>query len=117
MIFVNKYQSQEVNEMQIKIYLSGMTVVASILIILAGGCASSLVETSPSKAQSSGIYIKQPPMTDYMRSQIGTPNELSPIAPTEARNVRKVGNQWMFDLNGQVWVFNDASSCWEPQNK
>ena len=103
--------------MQIKIHLSGMTVVASILIILAGGCASSSMETPPPKAQSSGIYIQQPPVTDYMRSQIGTPNELSPIAPSEARNVRKVGNQWMFDLNGQVWVFNDASSCWEPQNK
>jgi len=114
---VNKDQGQEVNEMQIKIHLSGMTVVASLLIILAGGCASSSVETSTSKAQSSVIYIKQPPMTDYMRSQIGTPNELSPIAPAEARNVRKVGNQWMFDLNGQVWVFNDAFSCWEPQNK
>ena len=117
MIFRNKDQSQEVNEMQIKIYLSGITVVASILIILAGGCAASSVETSPSKAPSSGMYIEQPPMTDYVRSQIGTPNELSPIAPAEARNVRKVGNQWMFDLNGQVWVFNDSSSSWEPQNK
>ena len=103
--------------MQIKTHLSGMAVAASMLIILASGCASSSVEPSSSKAQSSVLSIEQPPMTDYMRSQIGTPNELSPIAPAEARNVRKVGNQWMCDLNGQAMVFNDASACWEPQMK
>jgi len=32
-IFVNKGQSQEVNEMEIKIKFSGMTVTASLLII------------------------------------------------------------------------------------
>jgi hypothetical protein len=114
---VNNNQSREVNEMQIKIHLSGMAVVASILIILASGCASPSMEPSLSKTQSSVISIEQPPMTNYMRSQIGTPNELSPIAPAEARNVRKVGNRWMCDLNGQAMVFNDASSCWEPQTK
>ena len=102
--------------MQVKIHLSGMAVVASMLLILASGCASSSVEPSSSKAPSSVISIEQPPMTDYMRSQIGTPNELSPIAPAEARNVRKVGNQWMCDLNGQAMVFNDAAARWEPKH-
>ena len=103
--------------MQIKIHLSGMAVAASMLIILASGCASSAVEPVSSKTPSGVIAIEQPPMTEYMRSQIGTPNELSPIAPAEARNVRKDGNRWRCDLNGQGMVFNDASSCWEPQTK
>lgn len=102
--------------MQIKTYLSGIAVVGSMLLILASGCASSSVEPSSSKAQSSMLSIEQPPMTEYMRSQIGTPNELSPIAPAEARNVRKVGNHWLCDLNGQVMLFNDASARWEPKH-
>ena len=57
----------------------------------------------------------QLPMTDYMRSKVGTPEELSPIAPAEARNVRKVGNQWLYDLNGQVWVYDAGAARWEPQ--
>ena len=100
--------------MQIKIYLSVMAVVASMLFILASGCASSSSSSSPSPSiEQPG----QPPMTDYMRSRVGTPDELSPIAPAEARNVRKVGNQWLYDLNGQVWVYNDATARWEPQQK
>ncbi len=95
-------------------FLSGIAVVASMLMILASGCASS--SQSSSEPQSSVISIKQPPMTDYMRSQIGMPDELSPIAPAEATNIRKVGNQWMLDLNGQSMVFNDASGQWEPQH-
>jgi hypothetical protein len=51
-----------------------------------------------------------------MKSAVGTPDELSPIAPAEARNVRKVGNQWMCDLNGQVMVYNSASGQWEPKH-
>jgi len=96
--------------MQIKIYLSLMAVVASILLILSSGCASS-------SSSSSSPPLEQPPMTDYMRSRVGTPDELSPIAPAEARNVRKVGNQWLYDLNGQVWVYNNATARWEPQQK
>ncbi len=103
--------------MQIKIHLSGMAVTASMLIILASGCASPAVEPASFKTPSAVIAIEQPPMTNYMRSQIGTPNELSPIAPAEARNVRKAGNRWRCDLNDQPMVFNDASSCWEPQAK
>ena len=45
MIFVKEIvdnnQCQEVKEMQMKIHLSGMAVVAIMLMILAGGCASS----------------------------------------------------------------------------
>ena len=103
--------------MKMEGHLYGMAVVTSILIILAGGCALSSVESSSSKAPSSVLSIEQPAMTNYMRSQIGTPNELSPIAPAEARNVRKVGNQWLCDLNGQAMVFNDAAARWEPQKK
>jgi len=55
-------------------------------------------------------------MTSHMKSAVGTPDELSPIAPAEARNVRKVGNQWMCDLNGQVMVYNSASGQWEPKH-
>ncbi len=103
--------------MQVKIHLSGMAAAASMLISLASGCASSAVEPVSAKPPAGVIAIEQPPMTEYMRSQIGTPNELSPIAPAEARNVRKDGNRWRCDLNGQGMVFNDASSCWEPQTK
>ena len=103
--------------MQVKIHLSGMAAAASILISLAGGCASSAVEPVSPRPPAGVIAIEQPPMTEYMRSQIGTPDELSPIAPAEARNVRKDGNIWRCDLDGQGMVFNDASSCWEPQTK
>jgi hypothetical protein len=52
-----------------------------------------------------------------MQSQVGTPNELSPLAPAEARKIQKVGNHWTCELNGQAMIFNDAASCWEPQRK
>jgi hypothetical protein len=109
--------SQGVDEMQIKIHLSVIDVAASMLILWATGCASPAVEPVSSRTPGAVISIEQPPMTDYMRSQIGTPNELSPIAPAEARNVRKEGNRWKCDLNGQGLIFNEASACWEPQTK
>ena len=59
--------------------------------------------------------IEQPPMTGYMRSVVGTPDELSPLAPAEAKNVRKVGNHWTCEINGQPLVYNEAASRWEPQ--
>ena len=92
--------------MQMNIRLSGMAAAASILVILASGCASS-----------SSSSLEQPPKTSYMKSAVGTPDELSPIAPAAARNVRKVGNRWLCDLNGQVMVFNDAAARWEPQQQ
>jgi len=91
--------------MKIKIYLSGMVVVASMLIILASGCASS------------SSSLVQPPVTSHMKSTVGTPDELSPLAPAEAKNLRKVGNHWLCDLNGKAMFYNDATARWEPQQK
>ncbi len=54
-------------------------------------------------------------MTSHMKSAVNTPDELSPLAPPEARNIRKVGNQWMCDLNDQVMVYNDVTGNWEPK--
>jgi hypothetical protein len=94
----------------------------AVLIILASGCATSSggppssVATSASQSQS-GIYVKQVPMTSYMRSQVGTLNELSPLAPPQASNVRKVGGQWLCDINGQTMVFDAGTSCWAPQGR
>ena len=105
-----------------KISNSVMAVLVALVLILASGCASSgggpaASSASSSSAASSSVAIKQPPMTSYMSSQVGTPNELSPIAPPEARDVRKVGDQWMCVINGRNMIFNDASACWEPHNK
>jgi hypothetical protein len=91
--------------MKIKIYPSGLVVAASMLIILASGCASS------------SSSLAQPPATSHMKSAVGTPDELSPLAPAEARNLRKVGNRWLCDLNGKVMFYNDATASWEPQQK
>src|SRR4030042_7087652 len=103
--------------MQVKIHLSKVTMVASMLIILISGCASSPGGSPSSQVQQSGIFVKQDPMTSYMRSQVGTPNELSPLAPSAAKKVQKVGNHWTCELNGQTMIFNDATSCWERQQK
>jgi len=87
--------------MQVRIQLAGMALVAALLIMVGSGLASP--------------PIAQPPMTSYMRSTVGTPDELSPLAPPEARNVHKVGNHWTCEINGQPMVYNDAASRWEPQ--
>ena len=100
-----------------KIHLAGIARLVSLLTILGSGCASAPVAPPPSQTQPAGVFIEQVPITGYMRSQVGTPNELSPLAPAEARNVRKIGNHWCCDLNGQAMVFNSATSCWEPQQK
>jgi hypothetical protein len=106
--------------MHAKINLALMAVVALLSIILLGGCAASSSGTaaSPSATSSStappgGIAVQQVPMTGYMRSQVGTPNELSPLAPATAKNVHKVGDQWVCEMNGQTYVFNGAD--WVPQ--
>ena len=88
--------------MQMKIHLSEMAVAAALSMLLAGGCASSSA-------------LEQPAPTSQMKSAVGTPDELSPMAPAEARNVRKVGNQWTCDMNGQAMVYNGASQKWEPK--
>ncbi|MFA5111729.1 MAG: hypothetical protein WC443_10015 [Desulfobaccales bacterium] len=91
--------------MRVKIRLIWMAVMASLLISLVIGCASS---SGP---------IQQPPTTSHMRSTVGTPDEICPLVPGEARNVRKVGNQWICDLNGQTMIYNDATQRWEPKQK
>jgi hypothetical protein len=93
---------QEVEEMHVKIHFAWMVVVA-LLIMLGSGLAAPPIE--------------QIPMTPYMQSTVGTPDELSPLAPAEARKVRKVGNQWTCEINGQPMVYNDAASRWEPKQK
>ena len=89
--------------MHVKIQLAWMTVVVALLIMVGSGFAAPPIE--------------QPPRTSYMRSTVGTPDELSPLAPAEARKVRKVGNQWTCEINGQPMVYNEAASRWEPQGK
>jgi len=89
--------------MHVKIQLAWMTVVVALLIMVGSGFAAPPIE--------------QPPKTSYMRSTVGTPDELSPLAPAEARKVRKVGNQWTCEINGQPMVYNEAASRWEPQGK
>ena len=103
--------------MQAKIHLSGMVMAAALLAILAGGCASAPAPTPSSPGSKSGIYVEQVPITNYMRSQEGTPNELSPLAPPQGRNVRKVGGHWLCEIDGQTVIFNSASSCWEPRQQ
>jgi hypothetical protein len=69
---------------------------------------------SPGSGLAAGEIV-QPPQTSYMQSVVGTPDELSPLAPAEAREVKKIGGKWTCVLNGQPMVYNDAASRWEPQ--
>ncbi len=87
--------------MHVKIRLAGIAGLAALLLILGLGCASSSVEQSKP--------------TSYMQSKVGTPEELSPLAPVGGCNVHKVGNQWTCELNSRVLVYNNATSQWEPQ--
>ena len=96
--------------MHSKINGAMLAIAASLLIISAAVCDSSSVPSGP-------IRLEQPGMTDYMRSQVGTPDELSPMAPAEARNIHKVRDQWVCEVNGQTMVYNNATACWEPQQK
>jgi hypothetical protein len=91
--------------MRLKNNLAGMAVALSLLLVSAGGCGSS------------SSALQQPQPTGYMRGAVGTPNELSPMAPGNARNLRKVGNQWVCEVNGKTMVYNNAASCWEPQHQ
>jgi len=86
-----------------KIHLAWSAVLVALLIGLGSGFAAPQIEQSP--------------MTPYMRSAVGTPDELSPLAPAEARKVKKVGDQWTCEINGQPWVYHDAASRWEPQSQ
>ena len=94
--------------MRFKINGTMLALAASLLILSAAVCDSS-------STPSSTIRLEQPGMTDYMRSRVGTPDELSPLAPAEAKNVHKVGDQWVCEINGRIMVYNNASAAWEPQ--
>ncbi len=95
--------------MHLKRHLARMAVVGLLASLAASGCAASSPASSP--------VLEQPVMTSHMKSVVGTPDELSPLAPPEARKIRKVGNQWLCEINGQAMVFNDATARWEPQHK
>ena len=88
--------------MKVKASLAGMTVAALLLVILGSGCASS-----------SGY--KNPDVEATKQRTLGTPDELSPLAPVGGQNVRKVGNQWTCEQNGRVMIYNDATSAWQPK--
>jgi hypothetical protein len=90
--------------MHLKNRLAGLAVVASLLTILGGGCASS-----------SGSGYKNPDVEATKQRTMGTSDELSPLAPVGATNVKKVGNQWTCEQNGRVMIYNDAASCWNPK--
>ncbi len=89
--------------MHVKTCLALTAGVMALLLMMGSGFAAS--------------EIVQPPKTPYMQSTVGTPDELSPLAPGEARNVRKAGNQWTCEINGQPMVYNEAASRWEPKQK
>ncbi len=91
--------------MKVNRTLSGLAVATSMFMILATGCASS------------SQNLEQPPMTSYMKSAVGTPNELSPMAPPEGTHIRKVGNQWQCEINGQKMRYNPATGLWENMRK
>jgi hypothetical protein len=94
-----------VEGMWLKNNLAGLAVGTSLLIVLASSCSMMSSTT------------EQPPPTGYMQKAVGTPNELSPMAPGNARNLRKVGDHWVCEVNGKTMVYNSAASCWEPQHK
>lgn len=91
--------------MHFMINLSRMAVAAALLLVFTGGCASS---EAP---------LTQPAPASYMKSVVGTKDELSPLAPPEARNVRKINNQWLCEVNGRTMIYNDAAASWQPQKK
>jgi hypothetical protein len=92
--------------MPAKINLAALMVAAMVLSFGGSGLAA-----PPAGA----IRVEQAPTTSYMRSQVGTPDELSPLAPAHATNVRKVGDQWLCEVNGQTMGFDAGTSCWEPR--
>jgi hypothetical protein len=89
--------------MRVKIYLAWTAGVVALLLMMGSGFAAS--------------EIVQPPKTSYMQSTVGTPDELSPLAPAAAKKVCRVGNQWTCEIDGQPMVYNEAASRWEPKQK
>ena len=84
--------------------LAGLAVTALLLLILGSGCAPA-----------SGY--KNPDVEATTKATAGTADELSPLAPVGATNVKKVGNQWTCEQNGRTMIYDDAASCWQPKAK
>jgi hypothetical protein len=90
--------------MQGKNRIAGLAVVVSLSLLLGIGCASS-------------SSYKNPDVEATKQRTAGTADELSPLAPVGATNVKRVGNQWTCEQNGRVMIYNDAASCWQPKQK
>ena len=88
--------------MKVKGYLAAMAVVASLLTFLVSGCGSS-------------APYKNPDVEATKQRTLGTADELSPVAPVGGQKVRKVGNQWTYEQNGRLMIYNDATSSWQPK--
>ena len=84
--------------------LAGLAAAALLLLFLGSGCATS-----------SGY--KNPDVETTKQRTAGTSDELSPLAPVGATNVKRVGNQWTCEQNGRVMIYDDAASCWQPRQK
>jgi hypothetical protein len=83
---------------------AGLAVAVSLSLLLGFGCAPA-----------SGY--KNPDVEATKQKTAGTSDELSPLAPVGATNVKRVGNQWTCEQNGRVMIYNEAASCWQPQQK
>ena len=90
--------------MHVKNRLAGLAVAALLLLFLGSGCATS-----------SGY--KNPDVETTKQRTTGTSDELSPLAPVGAINVKRVGKQWTCEQNGRVMIYDDAASCWQPRQK
>ena len=90
--------------MHVKNRLAGLAVAALLLLFLGSGCGTS-----------SGY--KNPDVEATKQRTAGTSDELSPMAPVGATNVKRVGNQWTCEQNGRVMIYDDASSGWQPRQK
>ena len=90
--------------MNVKNRLAGLAVAALLLLSLGSGCATS-----------SGY--KNPDVETTKQRTAGTSDELSPLAPVGATNVKRVGNQWTCEQNGRVMIYDDAASSWQPRQK
>jgi len=90
--------------MHVQNRLAGLAVAALLLLFLGSGCGTSSV-------------YKNPDVETTKQRTAGTADELSPLAPVGATNVKRVGNQWTCEQNGRTMIYNDAASCWQPQQK
>ena len=73
-----------------KAYLAGMAVAAFAVGLLGSGCASSSGLQEPGCRSHDTAHHREPQ------------NELSPLAPVGATNVKRVGNQWTCEQNGRT---------------